>query len=142
MWRRLPASNSALRGPAWRIRGASTDSSVPYRRIESEIGVGISNSHSSCARSRKKAFDQNRGDDHGANRRPLPKWGHIQQVKAVPDHHHNQYADQGSDDGPTSAVQAGSANHDGGNRIKFESGTSHRIDGHDLGRSEGNGDRG
>src|ERR1700740_719390 len=42
MWRRFPSSNSALRGPAWRIRGASTDSSVPYRRIESEIWFGIS----------------------------------------------------------------------------------------------------
>src|SRR5258708_17970346 len=106
MWRRLPASNSTLSGPACSIRGGSVGSSVPNSRIESESMFGLDVGRGSMRKSSggKEAFNQNRGNDNCANRRPLPKGRYVQKVQTVPDHDHNENTNQRSDNSSTSAV--------------------------------------
>src|SRR3954469_13490506 len=95
MWRRLPASNSAVRLPARRIGAGGDGSSVPKSLMASAGSAVMVFSSPECLLSADPAaddaFDQQGGDDDRADRRALPEGRHADQVQAVPDHDHDQH---------------------------------------------------
>src|SRR5580693_6675365 len=95
IYRRLPASSSALSAPARSSLGGMTGSSVPNRRTPRDSASDMSSS--SCPltpRARaEQALRQHRGDNDRSDRRALPKRRDAEQIEPVADHHHDEDAD-------------------------------------------------
>src|SRR5271170_6484117 len=84
----------------------------------------------------EQPLGQHCGDDDAADRRALPERGDPQQVESVPDHHHDEDADQGADDRAATAVETGPANYDSRDGVQLQQAPREWVDRQNLRRQQ------